>query len=337
MNESATITAALRIRLDYKLGGFRQALERNFTIRDKQNKIGLIKLNHQQLRALEEMERQWKEKGYIRICFLKARQIGFSTLVEGVSTICLFLQAHAEATIISHVDEHATYLFGMVDRALKALPGVPKDSISREAEKYTQDEARLKLPLGSALFTKTARNLASGRGTTGSILHSSESAFYPDGGTLMGGILPSIPLMGARVFVESTANGTGNWFHEFWTQCEAGENDFIAFFAPWHQHHEYSNAFDSAEQRRAFLQGMSHEDQQLKEAYNLTDEQMNWRFWCIRNNCKGDINVFRQEYPSYPEEAFLASGRPAFDAGNMLKILASCRANPPIAKGTLTP
>ena len=46
--------------------------------------------------------------------------------------------------------------------------------------------------------------------------------------------------------------------------------------------------------------------------YDLTYEQLNWRRHTIANKCQGDEELFMQEYPSTPEEAFIASGRPKF-------------------------
>ena len=48
-------------------------------------------------------------------------------------------------------------------------------------------------------------------------------------------------------------------------------------------------------------------------AYRLTDEQLQWRRWCIANNCGGSLDMFRQEYPASPGEAFLHSGTGVFD------------------------
>ena len=36
----------------------------------------------------------------------------------------------------------------------------------------------------------------------------------------------------------------------------------------------------------------------LKEQHKLTWEQLNWRARTIANKCGGDIDVFKQEYPS---------------------------------------
>ena len=49
--------------------------------------------------------------------------------------------------------------------------------------------------------------------------------------------------------------------------------------------------------------------------FGVSYEQLKWRRWCINNNCNGDVEQFHQEYPSTPEEAFIASGRPRFNIG----------------------
>ena len=58
---------------------------------------------------------------------------------------------------------------------------------------------------------------------------------------------------------------------------------------------------------------LTAEEQEIKDKYNLTPEQMAWRQHAIKNLCGGDINLFRQEYPSNPNEAFLTSGECIFD------------------------
>ena len=45
---------------------------------------------------------------------------------------------------------------------------------------------------------------------------------------------------------------------------------------------------------------------------------MAWRRHRIATRYGGDIELFHQEMPSTPEEAFLVSGRPVFDRGAML-------------------
>ena len=58
---------------------------------------------------------------------------------------------------------------------------------------------------------------------------------------------------------------------------------------------------------------LTEEEEALKAAFGLDNEQIMWRRWCIRNNCNNDIDLFHQEYPSTPEEAFIATGAGVFD------------------------
>ena len=55
------------------------------------------------------------------------------------------------------------------------------------------------------------------------------------------------------------------------------------------------------------------EEYLLQKEFNLTLEQLNWRKYTIANKCRGSVDIFKQEYPSTPQEAFIASGRPRFD------------------------
>ena len=48
-----------------------------------------------------------------------------------------------------------------------------------------------------------------------------------------------------------------------------------------------------------------------------------WRRWCIKTNCGGNVELFRQEYPSCAEEAFLFSGTPFFDNQKLVLLLES--------------
>lgn len=79
---------------------------------------------------------------------------------------------------------------------------------------------------------------------------------------------------------------------------------------------------------------MSLEERRLLDG-GLEPEQLRWRRWVLETDCRGDSFVFRQEYPSNAEEAFLTSGRPTFDQERMQVLLAQCRAREPVWRGRL--
>lgn len=334
---SATVRAALAVKRDLDAGGFRAVLERHYTIRDKNAELRRIVLNPMQLDALSKIEAQWRERGSVRAITLKARQIGFSTLYEGVAMAVALTNANTRSLVISHLDEHAEYLYGMLDRGLQNLEagGVKKVEVVREAERYRMDGITLRRPMLSEIATATARNVHSGRGATTQFLHASEAAFYPDAGTLMSALLPAMPMSGSWVLVESTANGLGNWFADTWEAAVEGRNDFLPLFYGWWQHYEYTKVFESEKQEREFVASMGAEEHEIRDAYGLTLEQLNWRRWAINNLCDGDATKFRVEFPACPEEAFVASGRPAFDPLKMARIVRNCATAHPSRRGYL--
>jgi hypothetical protein len=114
------------------------------------------------------------------------------------------------------------------------------------------------------------------------------------------------------IIIESTANGMGNYFHKLWVDAIDGKNDFNALFFPWFEHAEYVMLPPSGDFE--LLNNATYGDEQLvRDTYNLTNSQLMWRRWCIKNNCGGDLKQFNQEYPACWQEAFIASGNPRFN------------------------
>ena len=60
----------------------------------------------------------------------------------------------------------------------------------------------------------------------------------------------------------------------------------------------------------------------MSEKYNLDDGQLMFRRRKIAQN---GIDLFRQEYPSEPEEAFLTTGRPVFNPEQLQRMLPEAR------------
>jgi phage terminase large subunit len=48
---------------------------------------------------------------------------------------------------------------------------------------------------------------------------------------------------------------------------------------------------------------------------------LEWRRWCIKNNCQNDVEQFQQEYPSNPDEAFISTGSCIFDKESVINRL----------------
>lgn len=314
-------------------------------IRNKDAQLVPFILNEPQKRLLgiiEEVKESFKP---VRIIILKARQMGFSTLTEGLIFADTATNSLKNSQIVAHEDSASQNLYQMYKTFYENLPPeltpMTKYSNSQELlfENPTSDlEAKRQNPgLQSRVKVASARNVNTGRSSTLHNLHASEVAFWQDAKTLMTGLMQTIPdSPNTMVIIESTANGVGGWFYDTWQQAVRGENDYIPVFFPWFEDKSYSKPFESEEDKDDFIdlinmvfssergEPIHTEEYELMITHSLTYEQLNWRKYTIRNKCNNDIEQFNQEYPATPEEAFIASGRPRFTAGVIKQYLKTC-------------
>ena len=287
-------------------------IEEYLKIQDKKAKIVPFKINKPQMKlynALGEQHRQGKPQ---RAIVLKARQMGFSTLTEGVIFKKTATNFNVKAGIVTHEATATSNLFNMFKRFYDNLPEELKPTIKRSNAKeliFDNDEGT---GLKSTIKCMTAGNGRIGRSDTFQYVHVSEYAFWEgDKKATLGGLLQAVPYdIDTIVIIESTANGFDE-FKELWDDAVAGNNDFVPVFCAWWEQDEYRLPYDGFE--------LTQEELELKKTYNLDNEQIAWRRWCIKNNCNGSLDLFHQEYPSCPEEAFIASGKCIFDKEKIIQ------------------
>lgn len=296
-------------------------IENFLKIKTKDGRIIPFKLNKPQLKLYNLIKEMQAEGKPVRIIILKARQMGFSTLVEAIIFANIVLRENMKAGIITHKEDATTNLLEMFKNYLLNLPPelMPqrKATNTKEVILNTKDNTGL----NSQITCMTATNDGVGRSSTYQYLHISEFAFwlcnkvstYAD---LMQSV-PSTP--NSMVFIESTANGYDE-FRDMWYQTVNGENDFRSLFVAWYELDDYRKTYNG------FV--LTDEEIALKKKFNLDNEQIAWRRWCIANNCMGDIRKFHQEYPSTPEEAFLSSGNCIFDIDNIINRLEEIKDKP---------
>lgn len=255
-----------------------------------------FRLNAGQKLVHQQLERQLKEQGKIRALILKARQVGISTYVEGRFFWKITQTRNANAFVLSHLAESTNSIFNMVRLFYENVPhpAFKPNLSSASAATLVFDEINSRYRVGTARSTQT------GRGQTNRFVHGSEVAFYPQGADIVAGLLQTVGGSGSEVILESTANGAGGWFYDQVMKSLRGETDWITCFVPWFAMAEYQ-----AKVRPYFER--SREEEQLAAKYNLSDEQLQFR----RNKIDelGGFDLFKQEYPSSPLEAFLTSGR----------------------------
>ena len=323
-------------------------------IRNKKSKLVPLKLNCAQS-IIERIDRYCIKHGIMRrYIILKARQMGISTYTESKIFQETANNEFVRSMIIAHEEKASTNLFQMSKLFYEEL-----DDVIQPMKKYsngrilafenpTNDESEKRgLPgLRSNITIATAGTGEVGRSATPTKLHISELAFFPDAKTTMMGLLQGVPdTLDSLVILESTANGIGDYFHEMWQAAVRGKNDFIPIFLPWFIDPEYSKEFDSDAEREQLIYEVNQKytdhngkelrtyEYELMVQNDLTYEQLNWRRATIANKCQGDEELFCQEYPSTPSEAFIVSGRPRFDVKVLKKYQTYTK--PPLMRGYL--
>ena len=273
-------------------------------------------INYAQQDFLDECERQLLADGQIRIAVLKARQIGISTIIEAIMFVLAMMFDDFQVLIVSHENDSAENILQMTRRYWRTYPfaGFHK-------EKYNGRKHLAWEVTESGMQIATAKNEDAGRSRTLHALHASEVAFWDDPETLMTGLRNSFPSYGTTaIFLESTANGVGNFFHSECMQAMRGTTEYAFKFYPWWQHPEYTAQYLPASMRDKYniLGELDEEEQQLVKQFDLGVDRLIWRRYAISNLCQNDVDKFHQEYPSSPHEAFISTGRNVFPLASLV-------------------
>lgn len=314
-------------------------IESCLKIKTKSGTVVPFRLNDAQRKLYAVAKRQQDAGKPVRLIILKARQLGFSTLTEGLIFHACATRRNTNALIVAHREDATANLFRMSKLFYDELPAPVKPMLraSNAQELVFENPSKLRSErearpgLRSRIRCATAGGRGIGRSDTLQCVHLSEYAFWPDGAdgkaSTLAGILQAVPsLPGTMVVIESTANGFED-FKERWDAAVAGENDFEAVFFAWFENPDYAMPVVPGTE-------WTPEERELRDACRLTDEQLQWRRWCIANNCGGSLDMFRQEYPASPGEAFLHSGTGVFD--NEQIVLRLERLPEPAGRGEFT-
>jgi len=258
------------------------------------------------------VEKQLKEKGMVRVIILKGRQEGCSTYIEGRGFWFTSHRPGMQAFILAHEEKATNNLFKMAKRYYDNC-----DPMFQPSLKASNAKALIFGALDSGYSVGCARNPEVGRSSTIQFLHASEAAFYAKADEISKGLFEAVPdVPGTEVFIESTANGVGNWFHNMWQQAETGQSDYIPVFLPWFWKDGYTRTLPDD-----FV--LTKEEQDLKNLYNLTDGQLAWRRLKIfkwSTDGHDGLKKFMQEYPCCAVEAFQMSGEDTFlDPNEVMK------------------
>jgi len=294
-------------------------------IRTKAGTIAPLILNSVQKRFILRILAQWQATGRVRFINLKARQQGFSTVISAFGYWWLSQRPAQKGLVMAHESESTTTLFDMYQRVHDNVPEWvrPKTKFSSRTELVFKD-----LDTGIRVATAGGRGIA--RGETLTFQHLSEVAFWPTAFALanFNGLTQAVPNTdNTFLFIESTANGMTGLFKETWDKAVSGENEFEPFFSAWFETPEYRMPAPADFKRTPDeLQVVKIAEQ---AGFELDNEQLQWRRKKIGNTSH---ELFQQEYPATPEEAFLSTGRPVFNPAQLHELLEKAKAKQPFAR-----
>ena len=283
-------------------------IESYFKIRTKSGQLVNFKFNEAQKSVYERYKKDYGVRPP-RYIVLKARQLGISTLVESLLTAKTITSHNKSSLIVAHESDSTANIFNMTKRFIDNLPKELKPSQKYSNKKILDFNDSEGQGLDSNIRVMTVGEGA--RGSTFQYVHLSEVAFWEKPEEAMTAILQTVPMTNdSLVVIESTANGF-NYFYQEWQRAVRGESDYTPIFIPWYQDKDYVRPYHKEE--------WTDYEKELKKLYSLSDEQLSWRRWAINNLCMGNEDIFRQEYPITPEEAFLTSGHSVFNSQLILE------------------
>ena len=278
-------------------------------IKTEEQEIAALDFNDAQKYMADYLIGKMEKKEAIRCIILKARKEGISTLTAAFFFWRASLFNNQNCYVVSYSDEGVSPLFEMYRLFYDAMPAHLRPMKRHDNAKILNfenpnDDARPGLPGRRSSVRVTGSDARfPGSGFTIHYLHISELGKINDPELLMKSLKPAVPRE-CCIIHESTAFGVGTYFHREWKRAEEKKSGYDALFFPWWKHKKYWLPVTEL--------ALSEKEELMQTAYELNVGQLAWRRWCIKDTCDGDEDLFKQEYPGNPGEAFLSTGRGVF-------------------------
>lgn len=286
-------------------------------------------LRRPQRRLLRWLEERRKKGKPIRLILLKARQWGGSTVIQMYMLwLQLMWQKGLNSLIVAQVKDTAETIRGMFDEALKAFPA---KFLHEMGEAYEEDEPKF-VGFGTSGNVKkvpqrfckikvgSMQKPTSANGEDYNLVHCSEVGLWEK----TEGKSPEDVVQNATngilyrpytmIVYESTANGTGNFFHREWVSAKKGESQFEPFFVPWFEIYDmYHLDFDSKIEKEDFAEWL-YTNQENTNVMSDREEPGTylWKLWKMGAPLEA-IHWYITERKKFTDHGDMASGYPSDD------------------------
>ncbi len=251
------------------------------------------------------MQRTLDANSHLRDCILKARKLGASTYIDLQILDASIFRRNVLSGIIDYTIDDAAAKLEMIKFAYHRLP----EDLRKSVPLLKENEKELVWANGSSVSVGLTF-----RGGTPRYLHVSEfgktSQVKPDTAKeIVVGAIQAVPQSG-KVWVESTAHGTGGEFHDMVRRAERLEKegttllpiDFKVQFFGWHMdsaNRVQNNLVTFTDEIRSYFAD-------LEARYGIKCDA-DQRAWYMRTRDDIGPDAILSEHPSVPNEAFFAS------------------------------
>lgn len=310
----------------------------------------LFRLTRPQRRFVEKLESLRLASQPIRLILLKARQWGGSTTSQlYMAWLQLVHKVGLNSLIIAHQGTASDEIKDMFDRMINAYP---IELLHPLGENYDKNEKKIigvgksgaiqrvpqrncKIKLG------TAERPDSCRGGDYNLVHCSEVGVWkktegrkPE--DIVRSACSGILLLPYTMIVyESTANGTGNFFHREYDAAKKQLSQFEAMFISWYDIDQYSLPITDLYQFAKELY-LNKDNENVNSSREENGKYLWWLWqkgatleainWYIQERKKcNDHGEMASEYPSDDIEAFVHSGARVFDKYKVEELRKTCR------------
>lgn len=254
----------------------------------------------------------------ISLLVLKGRQQGFTTLVTAYQLSYAILNRNFQGYTLADKSDNAEAIFQ--NKAKFPYGQLPE--MLKPTEKFNNRKQLLFEKINSSWAVDTATKDV-GRSRTVNFFHGSECAFWKDGISPIQAALGEALTKNCIKIYESTANG----YNDYQKMWDSGTH--INCFYEWWRTKEYRIDFRNG-QKEEFLRNVDTKKgwiwerlKWLRDDKGLEPEQLYWYF--NKYNKYLDKELIKQEYPCYPHEAFLLSGKNVFDTTVILERIGKLR------------
>jgi hypothetical protein len=336
----------------------REFIESTVQIKTKRRKLELIRYNQSQRNMEASVLRQERNAKAVRIVILKVRQNGISTYIIAFAFWLMLTHTDVKVRIIADREDLCETLLDRVRLVFRELcrgDGKPWNLVTT---KSNRDMIVLAEPIHSSIHVVSANTPDPGHGETVDLLDMEETARWPDAERKAKGVEMTLPeVEGSYAFDVSTAFGnTGYYARKFKAAWErktgigdptAGEalmagGGWQPVFFPWFLHEENrwswinemalphaiaGQILETLDAEEKILMGQTYH-LRGQPPRNVDLDQLAWRRYFISEKCNGNLDTFHEQAPAFVDEAFLASGRPAFEIGLVKKLMLSYQSDP---------